>query len=291
MGDDEVLDAIEPRLLRVLVALADEGTFTDAAIRLGISQPAVSRALARFEAVLGVQLVQRTTRSLRLTPAGEHCYAAATQALAALESVVAAAHGHARPLRLGHTWAALGPWTTAVLRTWRERHPDVPLEVRRVDDRTAGLRGRLVDVAVRRGPVSESGVHVVPVLKEGRLAAVPADSPLAARRDLTLTDLSGEVVVLSPATGTTTLDLWPPEARPERVLEVTNTDEWLMAIAAGDAVGVTPASTAAQHTHPAVRFVPLSGVPAVTVSLVWPEVGAHPSVEDLLAVVRECLPR
>jgi DNA-binding transcriptional LysR family regulator len=117
------------------------------------------------------------------------------------------------------------------------------------------------------------------------------DSPFAARTDLTLADLAREVVALAPATGTTTLDLWSPGARPERVLEVTNTDEWLMAIASGDAVGVTPASTAAQHAHPAVRFVPLSGVPAVTVSLVWPEVGAHPSVEDFLAVVQECVAR
>jgi DNA-binding transcriptional LysR family regulator len=289
MSEGTPVDRIEVRFLRVLVALAEEGTFTDAAVRLGVGQPAVSRTLARFEALLGVRLVQRTTRSLRLTPAGRDCYTAAVAALEALAEVAAAAHGSARPLRLGYSWAAFGPWTTDVLRTWRERHPDVPLEVHRVDDRDAGLRAGAVDVTVRRGPVDDAGVRVEPIFSEGRLAAVPAGSPLAARPHLSLEDLADEVVVLAPAAGTTTLDLWPASRRPSRVREVANTDEWLLAIASGDAVGVTPASTPTQHTHPAVRFVPLPGAPPVTVSLVWPEPDAHPAVGALLEVVRACV--
>ncbi len=286
MSQDGGVDGIDARSLRVLVAIAEEGTFTDAAIRLGVGQPAVSRALARFEALLGVRLVERTTRSLRLTPAGRDCYAAAVEALAALEAVAAAARGSVRPLRLGWSWAAFGPWTTDVLRAWREQQPGTPLEMHRVDDRDAGLRAGLVDVTVRRGPVDDPGVHVEPLFTEGRLAAVPAGSPLASRAELTLEELADEVVALAPAAGTTTLDLWPSDHRPTRVREVANTDEWLLAIAAGDAVGVTPASTPTQHTHPAVVFVPLPGAPPLDVSLVWPERGAHPAVPALLAVVR-----
>nr|MDQ6937773.1 LysR family transcriptional regulator [Actinomycetota bacterium] len=54
---------LEVRHLRVLVTLAAEGTFTDAAIRLGLSQSAVSRTLAQFEHIVGAQLVERTTRA------------------------------------------------------------------------------------------------------------------------------------------------------------------------------------------------------------------------------------
>jgi len=289
MSTSHVTDAIEVRFLRVLVALAEEGTFTDAAIRLGTGQPAVSRTLARFEAVLGVQLVQRTTRSLRLTEAGRACYTAALDALSALDAVVAAAQGRSRPLRLGYAWAAFGGATSAILRTWRELHPDVPLEVHRVDERSAGLRTGLVDVAVRRDVVDDPGVRVETILEEGRMAAVPDGSALAHRSTLTLTDLSGHVAALAPGTGTTTLDLWPPDARPGRVVEVTNTDEWLMSIASGETVGVTAASTAAQHPHPGVRFVPVPDAPAITVSLVWPVSGAHPALPEFLAVVRRCL--
>jgi DNA-binding transcriptional LysR family regulator len=285
----QAVDGLDVRSLRVLVALAEEGTFTDAAIRLGTGQPSVSRTLARFEALLGVQLVQRTTRSLSLTPAGEACYAAAVDALAALETVVDAARGHVRPLRLGYAWAALGRHTSTVLRAWRELRPDVHLEAHRIDDRTAGLRRGLVDVAVRRDDVGDPDVHVEPIFTEGRLAAVPVGSPLAGRESLTLADLTDQVVALSPSAGTTTLDLWPRDARPTRVVEVTNTDEWLLAIAAEEAVGVTAQSTADQHPHPGVRFVPLRGVPVITVSLVWPVHRAHPALADFVDTVRRCV--
>jgi DNA-binding transcriptional LysR family regulator len=282
-------DLLEVAFLRVIVALAEEGTFTDAAIRLGTGQPTVSRTLARFEAAVGVRLVERTTRSLRLTAAGQACYEAAVDALASLEAVVDAAQGRIRPLRLGYAWAAFGRHTSAVLRAWREERPEVALEVHRVDERSAGLRIGVVDIAVRRDAVADPGVHVEPIFDEERVAAVPAGSSLAERTALRLDDLADQVVALSPSAGTTTLELWPPGGRPSRVVEVTNTDEWLLAIASGEAVGVTAESTAHQHPHPGVRFVPLPGVPGITVSLVWPSRSPHPAVPDFVAVVRRCL--
>ena len=211
------------------------------------------------------------------------------EALAALDAVVDAAQGRVRPLRLGYAWAALGPHTSAVLRAWRSLRPEVPLEVHRVDERSAGLRTGLVDVAVRRDVVGDPGVHVEPLFDEGRMAAVPVGSALAERDALSLADLADQVVALSPSAGTTTLELWPRESRPTRVVEVTNADEWLLAIASGEAVGVTAASTAVQHPHPGVRFVPLPDVPDLTVSLVWPTHGAHPALADFVAVVHRCL--
>ena len=279
--------ALEVRHLRVLVALAEEGSFTDAAARLGTGQPTVSRTLARLEAVLGVPLVRRTTRSLELTPQGRAAYAAARDALSALTAVVDAAQGRVRPLRLGYAWAALGPHTVEVLRTWRARHPEVAVEVHRIDERSAGLSTGAVDVAIRRDDVCDPALVAVTIFEEGRMAAVPATSPLAEHGELTLGDLADEHVVLSPTAGTTTLDLWPAGARPRHVVEVANTDEWLMAIATGDAVGVTGASTATQHPHPGVRFVPMPSVAGLRVSLVWPVRGAHPSSADFAAVARE----
>ena len=280
---------VEGRHLRILVALAEEGTFTDAAIRLGMSQPAVSRALAQFEAILGVPLVTRTTRSLSLTTAGQACYQASLTALLALESVRLAARGTVRPLRLGYAWAAFGRQTSTVLRTWREERPDVTLEVHRIDERSAGLSTGAVDVAVRRGAVHDPGVRVEPLFDEGRVGAVPVGSPLADRASLTLAELADEVIALAPTTGTTTLELWPADGRPTRIVEVTNTDEWLMAIASGEAIGVTAESTLWQHPHPGVRFVPLTGVAGITVSLVWSLDRPHPALADFIAVVRRCL--
>lgn len=291
MSEQRPATGLELTHLRVLVALAEERTFTDAAIRLGLSQPAVSRSLARLEQLLGVRLVQRTTRALSLTDAGQACYDAALPVLHGVETLVAAAQGRAMPLRLGYSWAALGPYTQDVLRTWREQHPDVPLEVHRVDDRGAGLATGTVDVAIRRDAVSDPALHVEPLFDEGRLAALPAESPLARRDSLSLADLADQVIALAPAMGTTTLALWPAQSRPRRTVEVANTDEWLVAIASGEAVGVTPESTPTQHSHPGVRFVPLPGTPPITVSLVWRRGREHAATADFLDVVRACVRR
>src|SRR5262249_43809460 len=141
-------DELELRHLRVLVALAQEGTFTDAAIEVGLSQPAVSRCLARLETLIGVDLVSRTTRSLELTPAGQAALPAALTALEAVDSFVEAARGAGLRVRLGYTWAAFGRHTDRILQLWRGEHPDMPIEIHRIDDRAAGLDRGQVDVAI-----------------------------------------------------------------------------------------------------------------------------------------------
>src|SRR5271154_6288124 len=79
---------LELRHLRCLVAIVDSGTFTDAAIELGISQAAVSRNLMALEQVLGVRLLHRTSRTITPTTAGVHVLAQARQVLAAAGNLV-----------------------------------------------------------------------------------------------------------------------------------------------------------------------------------------------------------
>src|SRR5690349_898305 len=75
---------VEVRQLRCLLAIVEEGTFTDAAIDLGMSQAAVSRNISGLEQVLGVRLLERTTRSVGLTPSGERVVAKARRVLSLL---------------------------------------------------------------------------------------------------------------------------------------------------------------------------------------------------------------
>src|SRR5690242_13000127 len=121
---------VELRQLRCLVAIADAGSFTDAAIDLGISQAAASRTLASLESVLGVRLLRRTTREVALTAAGHRVLAPARRALAAAGDVAReAAAGHTR-LRIGYAWSAMGRHTTAFQRRWASEQPDTELQLR-----------------------------------------------------------------------------------------------------------------------------------------------------------------
>jgi DNA-binding transcriptional LysR family regulator len=275
----------ELRHLRALVAIADEGTVTRAAARLHLTQPALSRTLAQLEAHLGVRLVERSTHHLELTAAGRLFHHRARAALAAVDEVLDPARAATWPLRLGHAWSGLGPHTTALLRKWSDAHPEVPLELLRIDDRAAGLTQGKVDAAVLREPISLPNVRTSWLFAETRLAAVPSDSPLAERPILTLTDLTAYPIALNTVSGTTTVDLWPEGARPHTTVEVANTDDWLAAIAAGRAVGVTTSATADMHPHTAVTYRPLPGVPHVDVYLAWREPPTHPAVAELLDVI------
>ncbi|MEU8616515.1 LysR family transcriptional regulator [Streptomyces sp. NPDC048623] len=279
--------SIEVRHLRCFLAIAEEGNLTRAAARLHLTQPAVSRTLAALEKHLGARLVDRSTHHLALTAEGRAFRERATAAVAAFEAAVDPGRLRHRPLRLGHAWSAFGPYTTPLLRRWRREHPETPLELLRIDDRTAGLLRGEVDAALLRGPVDVPGLATEELLREARVAALPADSAPAGRAELALADLAGETAVLNTVSGTTTLDLWPPDQRPRSTLTVANTDDWLAAIAAGRGIGVSSASTAALHPHPGVTYRPLRDAPPLPVVLAWRPAAPHPATAALLALARE----
>jgi len=277
----------ELRHLRAFVAIADEGNLTRAAVRLHLTQPALSRTLQQLEAHLGVRLVDRSTHHLELTPGGQVFLDKARAALAAVADALDPDQAPSWPLRLGYAWSALGPYTTGLLLRWRQEHPQVPLELLRIDDRSAGLTQGKVDAAVLRSRLTLTGVHTERLFAEHRLAAVPADSPLAALPALRLADLAEHPVAINTVSGTTTPQLWPAQARPRATVTVGNTDDWLVAIATGGAVGVTTSATAGMHTHPAVSYRPLLDAPDVEVFLAWRQPPSHPAVTDLVELVRE----
>ena len=125
---------------------------------------------------------------------------------------------------------------------------------------------------------------------EPRVAAVAADSPLARKARLTLHDLTGKPIAVNTITGTAALGLWPADDTPDDTVEVANTDDWIAAIAAGQAVGVTTTATAATYPNPAVAYVPLLDVPQVPVHLAWKHPPSHPAVPDFIALARRLIP-
>lgn len=278
---------VELRHLRAFLVIAEEGNITRAAARLHLGQPALSRTLRQLEQHMGARLVDRSTHHLDLTAEGRTFRDKAAAALAAVDTALDPRGLKSWPLRLGHPWAALGDHTIPLLRRWDETRPDVPLELLRVDDPTGGLAQGKVDAALLRGAVPPAGLRTELLLSEERLVVMAADSPLAALPRIALADVAAHPIALNTVSGTTTMDLWPPGSGPAATIEVTNTDEWLIVIAAGRAVGITTTATPSNHTHPSLAFRPLTDAPAVPVFLAWREGPGHPALPDLMALAHE----
>lgn len=144
----------------------------------------------------------------------------------------------------------------------------MPLELRRIDDPYAGLTSRRTDVAVLRNRTpSDAAFDVVPLYDETRVVALRADDRLAREPHLRLADLVDHALILNATSGTTSLELWPAGEAPHTIVEVGNTDDWYSAIASGQGIGITPASTETIYPHPELRYVPLLDAPPVEVFL------------------------
>src|SRR5215831_10648395 len=205
---------LELRHLRCLVAIVDAGTFTDAAIELGISQAAVSRNLMALERVLSVQLLHRTSRNITPTTAGVHILAQARQILAAADNLVAEATTGHTTLRIGHAWSAMGRHTSEFQRCWAARYPGIELHLIRTNSPTGGLAEGLCDLAVLRTTAGSNRFASTIVGYERRYCALAADDPWARRRSIKLREVPQRTVLIDRRTGTTTPDLWPADTQP-----------------------------------------------------------------------------
>ncbi|RYU15665.1 LysR family transcriptional regulator [Nocardioides iriomotensis] len=275
---------VDTRHLRALVAVVDEGTFTDAAIALRTSQASVSRSVQRLEAVVGHRLLARSTRHVALTPTGDRVLAHARRVLAALDRLAESAEADDGRLVVGYAWAALGEHTVGVQRAWsRDRGAD--LELVHANTPSAGLVEGRCDVSIVRVPVDDPRLASAEVGVEGRVAALASDHALADRGSLVLADLVGETIAVDAATGTTSAALWPADAAPG-FRDTTSVDEWLTLIAAGRCAGVSSEATAAQHPRRGVEFRPLSDAPSITVRVVWWADEPPPGLDALLGLCR-----
>ncbi|MGW3635362.1 LysR family transcriptional regulator [Streptomyces sp. NPDC005122] len=281
---------VELRQLRCLVAIVDEGTFTDAAIALGVSQAAVSRTLASLERTLGARLLRRTSREVTPTATGLRVLAHARRVLGEVADLVLEARTGRASLRIGYAWSAVGRHTLAFQRDWARSYPGTELLLVRVNSPTAGLADGACDMAVLRRAPDDRRFDTAIVGLERRLCALAADDPLARRRSVRLADIAARVLLVDRRTGTTTTELFPADSRPA-TKETHDVDEWLTAISTGRYVGMTAESTAHQYPRPGVVYRPVRDAEPLAVRLAWWRDDPHPStrtaIELLSALYRD----
>jgi len=267
---------LELRHLRAIAAIGDQGSISAAAVRLHVAQPALSRTLSQLENRLGTRPVDRTTRRVELTAAGRVLWEHAHRILRSVDEAIAATTRTCSQLRVGFSWSALGRHTVALMRSWEADQPDTALVIKRVDDPELALRTGKIDVAFFRSVPGGSTLHHTLLGYERRLAAVAVDDPLATHDELTLGMLATRRIALCATAATADLGLWSADQQPDRTVVVSNVDEWLATIAAGDTAGLTSDSTEYDHPHPGICYLPVSGVEPVRVFLCWPGDNSHP---------------
>ncbi len=191
-----------PRHLRAFVALAEAGSFHRAAERIHIGQPALSQAIAGLEERVGVRLIERTTRSVRLTAAGEEFLVDARRVIEANERLMARGVEWAQ-LRRGRIELLAIPSIAhrllpTLVRHFAQAHPGVRVDVR--DHPDPVLRERLArgegDLAILT-PTQETVRHpVLPFLRDRFRVLLPAGHPLARRASIDVGQLAEQRLVL-----------------------------------------------------------------------------------------------
>ena len=169
--------------------MAEHLHFRDAAAAIGMSQPALSGAVAGLEEVLGAQLVERTTRRVIITPLGERVAAHARGVLAGLhalsEEVEAARHPFTGPMHLGVIPTVAPYLLPTVLRLARDSYPELELHIH--EERTPrlldGLASGRLDVLLLALP-SAPGMRDIPLYDEDFVLVTPPGHELAGRTDV-----------------------------------------------------------------------------------------------------------
>ncbi|MCX5393773.1 LysR family transcriptional regulator [Streptomyces sp. NBC_00094] len=191
--------------LHAFVVLAEELHFGHAAARLGIAQPPLSQQIRRLEDKIGHALFSREPGRVTLTPAGRELLPAARRALTDLADGLAAARavgsGQAGRLRIGFSASLALTVLPGLLRTFRQRYPDVHLDICEMTTtpQIAALHDKTIDIGLlREPPAAEAEIDFRTVLSEPFVAVLPTTHPLAAQRTVQLAQLADSPFVLLP---------------------------------------------------------------------------------------------
>jgi DNA-binding transcriptional LysR family regulator len=200
---------MELRHVRYFVAVAEHGHFGRAAEALHTAQPSLSQQVRQLEREIGVPLFERTTRRLKLTPAGELFLAESRQILAAVTASVertrSVAKGERGRLRITFVSGAMGAGALPqMVHDFRDAYPDVALTVEPMTAlaQAEALREGTVHIGFFSGGYRDDEFEQTIVWRERFIVAVPSGHPFAKSSRLHFDDLHGErVVVFSRTSG------------------------------------------------------------------------------------------
>lgn len=289
---------IELRHLRYFVAVAEELSFSGAASRSGVSQSTLSTAIQQLERLVGVQLIERTTRHAKVTAAGEAFLEEAREALArvggAVEMARDAALGGGGRLVVSHFGGVAGDLPAEILRTFDARHPGVRLELKTYGwtDPTGGLTSGGADAAFVRLPLTSPDLELEPLFEEPVVAMLPADHRLATSQSIEVAELFDDVWIEPATADVASRAFWlalesrgdaPPRLGPK----VDSLSALLENVVAGRGVALTTPSMARSLGGRGVAYVLVDGLPASVSALAWRADASNAALALLVETARD----
>jgi DNA-binding transcriptional LysR family regulator len=266
---------LDLRRARHFQTVALELNFGRAAVRLHITQPALSRQVAALERELGVQLIDRGSHPISLTRSGKTF-------LDAIGPVIAAADDAIRQIRQQERGAdalvvgfmpGLSP--THAMRRVISRHPEARIEIREVNwrNQAESVLDGTVDVALVRTPFDERGLSIRTVVNDPRGVLLSAEHPLAGTKVISISALAEDPAIRHRFGGPWD-DYWTVNPRPDGRTPksgpmVETIPEKLAVVASGSAVTFIPQSAARSYSAPGVVWVPISDIDDSQVALAW----------------------
>jgi len=290
---------MELRHLRYFQAVAEELSFSRAAQRLRVAQPALSRSIKQLEQSLGAEVLERTRHRVRLTPAGavllREIALLLQQVEESMKRVRRTAAGEEGELRLGYIGPPTQPFLGRLLREYRKRYPLVSIHLEeRTPERVWEMvaKGRLSAALTRPVLAHEAlGLRTILLREEKLGVVVPARHPLARRRFIPWTALAREpLIVLARREGMGLHDAVIAGCRQAGVTpRLAHTPSLIGTVMsyveAGAGIGVVTESVAAPI--PDLHFVLLKPLQRVPLVFVWQEDNDSPPVQRFRELLLE----
>ncbi len=232
-----------------------------------MSQPSLSRTIQELERILGCPLIDRSARTLELTPNGVRFLERGRAILTGVRDLEAEMRA-ASSVRVGFAWLLPSDWFAATRARYEQLGGELTLS--RSDNPTADLRTGTIDVAIVRNIGQASGSTTWRRIgTEDRVLAVSSRSELAETPGLRWADLARYPLVVNTESGTTTADSWPDSAPGRETVSCRNFDEWIELIAADRGIGVVPALAVHRAPRPDVVYRELPDIPPSALYLGW----------------------
>lgn len=195
---------VEIKHLHAFLVMAEELHFGRAAVRLGIAQPPLSQQIRRLEDAIGFRLLERDTRNVALTIAGQafvHTARAVIEQLTVgIEQGREVASGVAGRLTIGFTASTALRLLSRIVPGFRTQHPRVGVELTEMmpDMLIETLTLGTIDLAILRDMTPDDRFQIMPLHKEPYVAVLPANHRLAAAPDFDLAEMADDAFILFP---------------------------------------------------------------------------------------------